>query len=126
MTSSYGWPPSLEQQVRGLSQKVDQANASLALILQLLHAQQTKGDIMSQEMDNLVASVAKNTSVIGSALTLIQGFSAQLAAAASGADAATKATLLQMKADIDAQDAALAAAVTANTVVAPVAPAPAP
>jgi hypothetical protein len=65
---------------------------------------------MSKSLDDLTASVARNTSVEQSALTLIQGFSAQLAAA--GTD---PAKLDALKAQLDTSDDALAAAVLANT-----------
>lgn len=72
---------------------------------------------MGKELDDLTASVAAEDTVIASALTLIQGLSAQVAAA--GTD---PAKLIALKADIDARATALAAAVAANT---PSAPAPA-
>ena len=65
-------------------------------------------------MDQLIAQVAANTSVIGSALTLIQGLAAQLAAA--GTD---PAKLADLAAQLKASDDALAAAVAANTTAAP-------
>lgn len=61
-------------------------------------------------IDDLTAQVAANTTVVGSALTLIQGFAAQLAAA--GTDPAKLAAL---QAQLQASDDALAAAVVANT-----------
>lgn len=66
------------------------------------------------DLTALTAQVAQNTSVIGSALTLIQGFAAQLAAA--GTD---PAKLADLTAQLKAQDDALAAAVAANTPAAP-------
>jgi len=69
---------------------------------------------MSAAMDALTAQVAQNTSVISSALTLIQGFAAQLAAA--GTDPAALAAL---QASLQQSDDALAAAVAANTPAAP-------
>ena len=65
---------------------------------------------VSDAFDALSASVARQTTVTASALTLIQGFSAQLAAAGSDP---TK--LAALKATVDANDDALAAAVAANT-----------
>jgi hypothetical protein len=75
---------------------------------------------------DLVASTAKNTTVIGSALNVINGFSAQLgaisaqlAAALAANDpvalAAVQTTIDQSKAAIDASDTDLAAAIAANT-----------
>ena len=67
---------------------------------------------MANELDDLKAAVANNTTAIGSAITLIQGLKAKLdAAIASGNPAA----LTALSAELGAQDTALAAAVTANT-----------
>lgn len=67
-------------------------------------------------LDDLTAQVAANTTVEQSAITLIQGLAAQLAAA--GTDPAKLAALTSsLKTSADA----LAAAITANT---PHAPAP--
>lgn len=76
--------------------------------------------IMSQQLADLQAQVAANNTVVGSALTLIQGLRAQLDAA--GTDPAALAAL---SASLKATDDALAAAVAANTPATPVAP-PAP
>jgi ABC-type transporter Mla subunit MlaD len=67
-------------------------------------------------LDALTAQVTANTTVIGSALTLINGFAAQLAAA--GTDPAKLADLANQ---LKTQDDALAAAVAANTIAAPTA-----
>ena len=72
-------------------------------------------------LDDLTAQVAANTTVIGSALTLIKGFSAQLAAA--GTDPAKLAAL---QASLKTSDDALAAAVAANTPGPVQGPGPAP
>lgn len=61
-------------------------------------------------VDDLQASVTAEDTVIDSAITLLQGLSALLAAA--GTDPAKLAAL---KSDIDAKSGALAAAVAANT-----------
>jgi len=66
--------------------------------------------VMSAQLDALTEQVAANGTVIGSALTLIQGFAAQLAAA--GTD---PAKLAELAASLKASDDALAAAVIANT-----------
>jgi hypothetical protein len=68
------------------------------------------GDKLSQELDDLKAQVAKNTSVIESAKTLIVGFGARLDAA--GAD---PVALKALRDDLASEDDALAAAVAANT-----------
>lgn len=69
---------------------------------------------MSQQLAALQAQVAENNSVVGSALTLIQGLRAQLDAA--GTDPAALAAL---STSLKATDDALAAAVAANTPAAP-------
>lgn len=61
-------------------------------------------------IDDLSAQVAASTSVEGSALILINGFAARLAAA--GVD---PAKLAQLQADLKNSADGLAAAVTANT-----------
>ncbi len=71
---------------------------------------------MSQELDDLTAEVTRNTSVEKSALALIQGLAAKLAAA--GTD---PVKLAQLRASLVANDNELSAAVAANT---PAAPAP--
>ena len=69
---------------------------------------------MSAAMDALTAQVTKNTDVISSALTLIQGFAAQLAAAGTDPTA-----LAALQASLQQSDDQLAAAVAANTPAAP-------
>ena len=65
---------------------------------------------MSTQLDTLTAQVTANTTVIGSALTLIQGLRDQLAAAG------TDPVKLQALADsLKASDDSLAAAVAQNT-----------
>lgn len=83
-------------------------------VLAKLDAIQTKETRIMAAIDDLTAQVAANSTVIGSALTLIQGLAAALAAA--GTDpvklAALQATLKQ-------NDDDLAAAVAANTPASP-------
>jgi hypothetical protein len=62
------------------------------------------------DLTGLTAQVASNTTVVGSALTLINGFAAQLAAA--GTDPVALAAL---QTQLNTSDTALAAAVAANT-----------
>lgn len=73
----------------------------------------------TQQLTQLQADVANEDTVIGSAVTLINGIAARIDQA--GGD---PAALTALSADIKAQSAALAAAVAANTP--PPAPAPAP
>ncbi len=75
---------------------------------------------MSKELDDLTAEVAAVTTVEQSAIALINGIAAQLAAA--GTD---PAKLSALTASLTASSTALAAAIAANTPAAPVAP-PAP
>ena len=72
---------------------------------------------MDGELDALTAQVAANTTVETSAVTLIQGLAAQIAAAAND-----PAKLTALTATLKTSADALAAAITANT---PAAPAPA-
>ena len=65
---------------------------------------------MSGELDDLVAKVAANTTVIGSAIVLLQTLKAKLDAA--GTDPAALAAL---SAELGAKDQALADAIVANT-----------
>lgn len=66
------------------------------------------------QLDSLTAEVTRNTSVVGSALTLIQGLAAQIQAA--GTDPAALATIV---ASLKANDDQIAAAIAANTPAAP-------
>jgi hypothetical protein len=87
---------------------LDQLAAKLATRLQ----QSTTGalQIMSAELDQLTSQVHANTSVVQSAVALINGISNRIKAA--GAD---PAALQALTAELDQQDQALAAAVAANT-----------
>lgn len=86
--------------------------------------------VMSAELDALTAQVATNGTVIDSAIVLINGIAAQIAAAVAaappGTDPALLASLTTLSSDLGTKDAALAAAVTANTPAAapPVEPPP--
>lgn len=73
---------------------------------------------MSKELDDLTAEVTQDTDVISSAITLLQGLEAQLAAA--GTD---PAKLSALKVSLSTSREALAAAVAAGT---PAAPPPTP
>jgi hypothetical protein len=94
-------------------------NSRLANIESLIIVE---GNLIMADLTALTAEVAAVTTVEQSAITLLEGLSAQLAAA--GTDPAKLAAL---QASLESSRAALAAAVTANTPVAPPAPpAPAP
>jgi hypothetical protein len=78
-------------------------------------------NVIMADLSELTAEVTRNTSVEQSALTLIQGLAAQIAAA--GTDP-VKLKALQVQ--LTANDDALAAAIAANTPAAPPTPTPAP
>jgi hypothetical protein len=96
----------------------DTVLTELADIKNLIQKSTEGEQLMSQELDALTAEVARNTTVEKSALALIKGFAAQLAAA--GTD---PVKLKALQASLAANDDELAAAVAANT---PVAPTPTP
>jgi hypothetical protein len=91
--------------------------SALDRIEQTLQQILLKENTMSQELDALIAEVARNTTVEKSALAAFQGLSAKLTEAGND-----PVKLAKLRADLAANDDELAAAVTANT---PVAPAPA-
>jgi len=70
---------------------------------------------MATKIEELTAQVTANSTVIGSALALIRGFSAQLDAAIAAARAGDDQALDQLSASLKSDDDALAAAVEANT-----------
>lgn len=81
-----------------------------------------KQDLTMAKIDDVIASVTAENTVIDSVVALLQSLSSQLAAA--GTD---PAKLDSLKSTIDAKTTALAAAVVANTPAAtPPAPTPAP
>jgi ABC-type transporter Mla subunit MlaD len=100
------------------SKDAERLNSNLQRAIGLLEQLIKQGASQMANLTALTASVAQNTTVIGSAMTLIQGFSAQLAAA--GTDPAALAAL---QSQLDTSDTALAAAVAANTPAAVPAPA---
>jgi hypothetical protein len=100
-----------------------------AIVSQLMrivtHQQQTNvllSRLLNQEknvmsaLDDLTAQVTANTSAEQSAVTLIQGLAAQIAAAVNTEDSAALESLAQQ---LNTSATALAAAVTANTPAAP-------
>jgi len=88
----------------------------LDLLIRNIEAMSTT---ISANLQALETQIAQNTSVEGSAVTLIQGLAAQLQAAlASGDDAALPALTQQL----NASATALAAAIAANTPAAPSTP----
>jgi hypothetical protein len=113
------WPPNNE--IVALLQQV-LVNQSRIL------ASQTQGiKLMSQISDAvaaLQAQVTQSTSVEQSALTLIQGIAAQLAAALANAadDASAVAAVTAVNSQLQTSASALAAAVAANTPATPATP----
>ena len=97
-----------ESEFRTLDRKLDR-------LLQMVEAVLGKEfSRMSQALDDLATQVAANTSVEESAVTLINGLAAQLAAA--GTD---PAKLQSLQASLKASADDLAAAVAANTIADP-------
>src|SRR5574338_798599 len=85
----------------------------LDALLQAINSLLQKVEQMSQDLSALQAAVHANTSVIDSAITLIQGLSAKLQTAIdAGADTAQLQAIVD---ELNAQDVSLAAAVSANT-----------
>lgn len=83
---------------------------------------------MPQVIDDLTAQVTANTTVVESAIALINGIpvlidTAVKAAIANGATAEQLAPLADLSANLKSEDDKLAAAVVANTPAAPAAPA---
>lgn len=95
--------------------RLDEMLANLKHLKLLLIRQ---GVAMSAELDALKSQVASNSSVVDSAVTLINGIAARIDAAVAGAGAVDKQALVDLSAELKAKDAALAAAVAANTVAA--------
>lgn len=94
-------------------------NSIKQLLLQL------QGDVhhVMADITSLTAQVAQTTSIEQSALVLIQGLAAQLAAAIASEDPAALQTLQDQ---LNASATSLAAAVAANTTPPPAPPAPPP
>lgn len=90
------------------------ADAKLDDILSRLRALQGEGRTMSKELDDLRAEVERDRTVDESAITLLNGLSAQIAAQKDDPVA-----LAKLAEDLKGQSDALAAAVAANTPAAP-------
>jgi hypothetical protein len=68
------------------------------------------------DLTKLTADVAAQTTVVASAVTLLQNLSAEIAAlAAASTDPATQAALLTLQGELEANTATLSDAVAANT-----------
>jgi hypothetical protein len=90
--------------------RLDKMHFSLTALHAAVNSINQKEKIMTAQLAALQAQVAENTAVETSAVTLIQGIAAQLAAAQDD-PAAVAALVDQLNASADA----LAAAVSANT-----------
>ena len=101
----------VENALRSLSERqIQQHNEIKGMLCRIL----AKENIMASDLDSLTAEVTNNTSVEQSAITLIQNLAAAITAA--GTDPVALASLVSQ---LQTNDAALAAAVTANTPAAP-------
>lgn len=96
--------------------KLDRVLRELSFIAFTVNLNRKLELAMSKELDDLTAEVAADTAVESSAVTLIQGLAAQIAAA--GTDPVALKALTD---SLTTSSTALAAAVTANTPVAPTA-----
>jgi hypothetical protein len=119
------------------AKQVAQLQTTMNAVLAALQTLIAQGKTEMLNTTALTAQVAANTTVEGSALTLIQGFaasqaalSAQLAAAIANNDpvalAAAQKAIDDSVAALGTSDSALAAAIAANTPAAPAAPAAPP
>jgi hypothetical protein len=107
--------------IRAFELKLDDLEGKMDETLALLRAITQRGEVMSQELDAVKAAVERCTTVGDSAVALIKGLSAQIAASKNDPAA------LQAIADkLDAEAATWKTAVEANTPVAPAPPTPTP
>ena len=74
---------------------------------------------MADDFTGLEAEVANLTSVVDSAVALINGIAARIDAAVAASDAGDNTKLTELSASIKAESDALAAAVASNTPAAP-------
>jgi hypothetical protein len=100
-----------------IQKQLDRIEVQIGRAVGLLLGLKKGQDAMALDFTQLQAEVANNTTVEGSAVTLIQQIAAEIASA--GTD---QATLDALVASLKANDTALAAAVVANTPAAPPAP----
>jgi alkylhydroperoxidase/carboxymuconolactone decarboxylase family protein YurZ len=112
---------------RDLFDLLDGIADTLTDIVQRLERIEAQMSATDDEISSLTSTVAQNTTVDGSVATLLTGLSTQLAAALASATnaGATPAQLAQLTAlgvTLDTNNAALKAAVVANTPVATVPP----
>ena len=89
--------------------RIENNIAKIMAKLQILNQGEIK---MSAELDALTAQVAQNATVEASAITLIQGLAAQIAAAVANND---HAALANLTTELQNSANALATAITVNT-----------
>lgn len=98
------------------SPSFDDLDAKLDQVIHMLNllsmAQKSEGKAIMSALSDLQAAVAQTATVEASAVTLIQGIAAQLAAAIAAND---PAALTALQTQLTTSATALAAAVTANT-----------
>lgn len=108
---SHSVPPALAgEAIAGLSAvepRSDPLFGEILVHLKLIHERLMS---MSKELDDLKAQVAADTAVESSAISLIQGLAARIAASSDN-----PAALQALTSELNASSTALAAAVTANT-----------
>ncbi len=103
--------------------------ATLTKILAAIQQENLTMAALDTSITQLTSDVTGETTVVGSAVTLISGFQTQLAAAvaaaqAAGATATQLSALTALDTTLQQNNAALAAAVAANTPAAPPNPGP--
>ena len=92
-----------------LTARLDNINIKLNILLK-------RENDMAVDVSALTAEVTRNSDVTASVVTLVNNLAAQIAAIPPSTDPATQAALDDLKATLAANDDAIAAAVTANTV----------
>lgn len=103
-----------------IAAQLDQVLANQNLMASYLQGIKTMANALDAAITQLQSDVTAQTTVNTSVVTLLQGLSTQLAAAlaaaaAAGATPAELSDLAALDTSLQAQTAALAAAVTANT-----------
>ena len=88
----------------------------LDLILWYLHIEHKEMRVMGKEIDTLIEDVAANSTVVGSAIVLLNDLTFKIQEAIEAGDVSM---LVPLAADLEAQTRALADAVAANTPAAP-------
>ena len=94
---------------------VKRIDANVSAILAMVKQIAAKEAQMAVDLTAVTAEVAKNTSVTGSVVALLQQLTALIKAIPPSSDPATQAALDQLTATLTANDGTLATAVTANT-----------